>query len=425
MDSEFVIKGNILYMTSLHDLTVVSNGYLVVKNGICQGVFETLPKQYVQFPVKDYGDRLVIPGMVDLHLHAPQYAFRGLGMDMELLDWLNVHAFPEEAKYCDLEYAGTAYNMFVQDLRKSATTRACIFATRHKEATLLLMKLLEESGLITYVGKVNMDRNSNELLQEKSADESVRQTESIIEQTTDLERTKPILTPRFIPTCSDELMEKLSGLQKKYQLPVQSHLSENESEIEWVRELNPKAAFYGDAYDMFGLFGAGCPTVMAHCVHSQEEEIQRMKQNGVYVAHCPSSNTGLASGIAPVRRYLEEGIHVGLGTDIAGGYSLSLFRIIVETINVSKLYWRLVDDTKSPVTSKEAFYLATLGGGQFFGRVGSFMEGYEADILVLDDSKIGHPQELTLEERLERLFYLATDEVIVAKYVKGRLLFES
>ena len=130
------------------------------------------------------------------------------------------------------------------------------------------------------------------------------------------QHTRPILTPRFIPSCTDELMHKLKDIQAKYQIPVQSHLSENYGEIAWVQELCPKSEFYGDAYDQFGLFGRDSKTVMAHCVHSDENEIRRMKENGVFIAHCPESNTNLSSGVAPIRQYLEEGMHVGLGSDV-------------------------------------------------------------------------------------------------------------
>ena len=226
--------------------------------------------------------------MTDLHVHAPQYSFRGLGMDLELLDWLNVNTFPEEAKYSNIEYAKKAYSIFVEDLKKEATTRACIFATINNESTLLLMEMLEKSNLCTYVGKVNMDRNSSEDLCEESAEISLEETDKwIADALKRFKNTKPILTPRFVPSCSDELMKGLGILQKKYKLPVQSHLSENLSEISWVKKLNPKSNCYGDAYDMFGLFGGSGKTVMAHCVYSTEEEIELMKKNKVFIAHCP------------------------------------------------------------------------------------------------------------------------------------------
>lgn len=238
---------------------------------------------------------------------------------MELLEWLETNTFPEESKYKDLEYAGKAYRIFVDNMRKGATTRACIFATVHRKATLLLMDLLENAGLCTMLGKVNMDRNCPEYLKEgtqESADETVEWMKDVLHHK--FKKTQGILTPRFIPSCTDELMEMLKMVQMRYQMPVQSHLSENFGEISWVHELCPESEFYGDAYDRFGLFGVDCKTIMAHCVHSDEREIARMKENGVFIAHCPESNMNLASGIAPIRTYLEEGLHVGLGSDVAG-----------------------------------------------------------------------------------------------------------
>lgn len=420
----FVAKGNICYSAEDMSLRVVKRGYLVCQDGKSAGVYEELPADYQEYPVEDYGDQILIPGLVDLHVHAPQYAFRGLGMDLELLEWLNTNTFPEEAKYADLEYAKQAYGIFTEQMRVSATARACIFATVHNPATEILMDQLENTGLVTMVGKVNMDRNSPDYLAEEGAEQSAAATVNWLEHIAGrYERTKPILTPRFIPTCSDDLMRRLKEIQTTYQLPMQSHLSENPGEISWVQELCPESEFYGDAYDQFSLFGGDCKTIMAHCVYSDERERERMKERGVFVAHCPQSNTNLASGIAPVRKFLEEGISVGLGSDVAGGHTESIFRAMADAVQVSKLYWRLVDQKDRPLTMEEAFYLATRGGGAFFGKVGSFDSGYEFDMLVLDDSSLPHPQELDVKDRLERFIYLSDERHIAGKYVAGRKLW--
>ena len=421
-ERNFIMKGNIIFSKDKSELNVQKHAYLVCVDGLCAGAFETLPEQYQDLPCKDYEDCLIIPGMTDLHVHAPQYSYRGLGMDMELIDWLNAHAFPEESKFTDLEYAKRAYSIFVNDLVKSTTTRACIFGTLHKEATLLLMELLEDTGMKAYVGKVNMDRNSPEILREESVEEASKITEQWILEAERFENVRQILTPRFIPSCSDELMREIARLQKKYELPMQSHLSENLGEIEWVKELCPDSKFYGDAYDQFELFGGECPTIMAHCVHSSEEEIALMKEKNVFVAHCPQSNTNIASGIAPIRIYLDKDMKVGLGSDVAGGAHLSIMRAMTDAIQCSKLRWRMYDQSLKPLNFEEAFYLATKGGGEFFGKVGSFEEGYEFDALVLDDENLPHPQELTLKERIERIVYLGDDRNVKSKYVAGRLV---
>ena len=420
----FVLKGDICWSRDAQHLNTIKDGFLVCEGGIVTGVFKNLPEKYAGLPVEDYSGKLIVPGLTDLHIHAPQYVFRGMKMDLELLEWLNTSAFPEEAKYQDTEYARRAYRIFVDDLRKSGTTRCCMFATLHLPATKVLMELLEESGQISYVGKVNMDRNSPDYLCEESAEASAEATVQWLAETGKaFSRTKPILTPRFIPSCSDELMERLAAIQKEYNLPVQSHLSENHGEISWVQELVPESRFYGDAYDRVGLFGGNVPTIMAHCVHSGEEETELMKKRGVYIAHCPQSNTNLMSGIAPVRTYLQKEIPMGLGSDVAGGAVLSIFRAMADAIQVSKLRAVLVDHNLKPLTMAEAFFLGTKGGGSFFGKVGSFDAGYECDALVLDEGKIPYPQELTIEERLERFIYLSGNDDILHKFVKGRRLF--
>ena len=425
MAETFILRGNICYSESPRSLAVTEKGYLVCIEGRSAGVWKSLPEQYAGLPVTDYKDSLIVPGLVDLHLHAPQYTFRGMGMDLELLDWLNTRTFPEEAKYEDLEYAGKAYNIFAESMKKSATTRACIFATLHREATALLMDLMEDTGLVTMVGKVNMDRNCPDYLREESPERSAQETRAWLDGIAGRYRnTKPILTPRFIPTCSDELMRKLKEIQEEYRLPVQSHLSENKGEIAWVKELCPWAGYYGGAYDGFGLFGGEVKTIMAHCVWPEEAEKERMKEQGVYIAHCPQSNTNLSSGIAPVREYLDKGMNIGLGTDVAGGVGESIFRAMADAIQVSKLRWRLADETKRPLSVEEAFYLGTKGGGSFFGNVGSFEEGYELDAVVIDDRALKSPLPLSVRERLERIIYLSDERHIRAKYVAGARVFD-
>ena len=420
----FVVRGQVCQSASPDRLECTENGYVPVLEGRAQGVFRELPERFAGLPLTDFGDRLLIPGMSDLHLHASQFAFRGLGMDMELLDWLNTYTFPEEAKFRDLGYAERAYGAFTEALRRSPTTRAAVFATVHPAATLLLMEQLEASGLRSFVGKVNMDRNCPDYIREPDTEASLQATEEWICAAKDrFRRTKPILTPRFIPTCSDALMAGLKTLQTRYNLPTQSHLSENYGEIAWVQELAPDSEHYGDAYDRFGMFGGDHSCVMAHCVHSGEEELELIRRNGVFIAHSPESNMNLASGVAPVSRYLELGLNVGLATDVAGGSHESMFRALTHAIQASKLRWRLEDQSVKPLSFAQAFHLATAGGSAFFGKVGRFDAGYEFDALVLDDEALFHPQPLDIQSRLERMVYLADDRHIFAKYVAGERLF--
>lgn len=422
MNTSFILKGNICHTPAPDHLETLAQGFAVCEDGVCRGVFDAVPERFAGLEVVDCGDRLILPGLVDLHTHAPQYAFCGTGMDCELLDWLFQIAFPEETRYADAAYAERAYGIFARKLKEGATTRAVIFGTMHADATLTLMDLMERSGLVTLVGKVNMDRNAPADLMEPSPEQAAADTRRFIEACLrrGYKRTGPIVTPRFVPSCTDALMEKLGKIRREYDLPVQSHLSENPGEVELVRKLAPEAAFYGDAYDRFGLFGRDSRTVMAHCVYSTPEEVQRMLDNGVWVAHCPSSNMNIASGIAPVRRYMEAGLRMGLGTDVAGGSSISMFRAVTDCIQVSKMYWRYVDKEAKPLTFPEALFLATKGGGSFFGNTGSFEDGSAFDAVVLDDSAEPRARDLSVAERLERAFYWELDRSgITMKFVRG------
>lgn len=414
----FVIKGNIYFCLSKNEIKAAENAYLVCINGKSAGVFDTLPQEYQQLELFDYSGKTVIPGLIDLHAHAPQYSYRGTAMDLELLDWLEKYTFPEESKFADREYAKKSYSVFVDDLLHSATTRASLFATVHREGTMELMSLLEESGLITCVGKLNQDRNCPDYIVETTQG-SADETRKWIDECNFL-RTKPIITPRFIPTCSDSLMQAIGELAAEKNVPVQSHLSENSGEIAWVKELCPWAKNYGDVYERFGFMGKPVKSIMAHCIWSDDDEIALMKERETFVAHCPLSNSNVIAGIAPVKKYLEKGLKVGFGSDVAGGNSLNLFESMRLAIQLSKLRWRLVEGEYSPLSVEEVFYMATKGGGEFFGKVGSFEPDYELDAVVIDDSLLKSVLNFNLHDRLERIIYLADERHIAAKFVAGR-----
>ena len=414
-----LIKGNFIYSIDKDNIEIKENQYLLIKDGKAEEFYKELPSRLKSIEIEDYGDNIIIPGLIDLHIHAPQYAFRGMGMDMQLLDWLNTYAFKEECKYNNLEYAKRQYSKFVNDVKNSATTRLSIFATLHKEATIMLMDLLEQAGIKAYVGKVNMDRNSPEFLTEDTL-KSKEDTIEWLEETKDrYKHIKPILTPRFIPSCTNNLMEEITQINNIYNIPIQSHLSENTSEIEWVAQLHPDTNNYAEAYDKYNLFGKDNKTIMAHCVHCPDDELSLIKQNNVTVAHCPQSNANLTSGIAPIKKMLSMGIDVGLGSDIAAGSSLSIFRAMSDAVQVSKLRQAMTGEANQILTLSEVFYLGTKGGGKFFGNVGSFEKGYEFDAVVLNDESFGDNSDFTLKERLERIIYVSDDRNIVAKYVAG------
>ena len=417
-----IYRANIIFTPESRRFEVVPHGYVAVADGKVEGVYRELPEHLADSQVTDWGDRLLIPAMNDMHVHAPQYRNQGIAMDEELLPWLQNYTFPEELKYADTAYAERMYRHFLHDLWRFGTMRVVAFASVHLDSTRLLMHLLDESGMGGRVGKVNMNRNCPDGLQESVADAIAACDALVAEFERADARVRPIVTPRFIPSCTPELLEACGEMARRYQLPVQSHLSENHDEIAWVKELEPESRHYADAYDRYGLLGQ-TPTVMAHCVWTDGDELEMLRQHGVMVAHCPTSNFNLASGLAPIRSFLDAGIPVGLGSDMSGGHDLSIFRMMVYAIQVSKMHYQR-DKSRAYLSLAEAFWMATKSAGRFFGRVGSFEPGYDFDALVIDDSQLLIDDSYSLLQRLERFVYIGDDRHIAARYCQGRLIPE-
>ena len=417
-----IYKAHILFTRQQDRFEVFENGYLAVDDGRVVGVANDVEQLGGnEADVIDLGDRLLIPAMNDIHVHAPQYRNLGLAMDLELLEWLDNYTFPEESRFADIHYAERMYRRFVHDLWRHGTMRAVCFATTHLPATRLLMNLFREAGMGAFVGKVNMNRNCPDALCE-TLEAAELACETLVREFGDADSlVRPIITPRFIPSCTPEMLHLCGKLAQQYHLPVQSHLSENKSEIELVKTLEPESSCYGDAYDRYGLFGQ-TPTIMAHCVWTEGDELELIRKNDVMVAHCPTSNLNLASGMAPIRTFLDAGISVGLGSDISGGHDLSIFRMMVYAIQVSKMHYQR-DKSKHFLTLSEAFWLATKSAGRFFGHVGSFEPGYDFDALVIDDSDLNHDH-YSLLHRLERFIYVGDDRNIVHRFCRGREIAE-
>jgi guanine deaminase len=268
-----------------------------------------------------------------------------------------------------------------------------------------------------------MNRNSPDTLQNTTAEliDGMRMLKAHLDEHGD-GLVKPIITPRFVPSCSDKMLRALGEYAAETGLPVQSHLSENRSEIDWVKELEPESTCYGDAYNRYGLFGQ-TPTLMAHCCYTDGEEMELMRKNGVYVVHCPMSNSNLSSGMAPIRKFLNAGIHVALGTDVSAGHHMSMLRVMQYAIQVSKLNYAQTRGQMPFLSLSEVFYLATKAGGSFFGKVGSFEPGYEFDALLIDDKYLNFDN-YTLEQRLERYIYLGDDRDIKRRFCRGVELTE-
>ena len=418
-----IYHANIIYTPQSQQFEVIPSGYIAVgDDGKIVGVYKELPQHLADQPVTDWGDRLLIPAMNDMHVHAPQYRNQGIAMDLELLPWLQNYTFPEELKYAKTQYAERMYSRFVHDLWRYGTMRVVAFASVHLESTRVLMHLLDKAGMGGRVGKVDMNRNCPEGLQETVANARKACAELVEEFEHADARVRPIITPRFIPSCTPEMLEACGQMAQEYHLPVQSHLSENHGEIAWVKELEPESRHYADAYNRYGLLGQ-TPTIMAHCVWTDGDELQMLRERGVMVAHCPTSNLNIASGMAPIRKFLNAGIPIGLGSDMSGGHDLSIFRMMVYAVQVSKMHYQR-DNSQTFLSLAEAFWMATKSAGSFFGKVGSFEPGYEFDALVIDDSSLLIDSSYTLPERLERFIYIGDDRHIAARYCQGQLIAE-
>lgn len=413
-----ILHGTIVHTPTKEVFDCHPDSYLISEGGKVTGIFQELPEKYKNVPVLDYGNSLILPGLCDMHVHAPQFVYRGLGIDLQLMEWLDRYAFPTEARFADLSYARIYYEAFADALAKNGTTRAVIFGTLHAPATELLMEILEKKKIGAYVGKINMDTLSPDYLCE-TPKQSLADTRKWIEDTKDrFHLVKPAVTPRFIPTCSTSVLEGLGKLAQEFDLPVHSHISEDLGEMSIVRDRYPQYDNDGDVYDHFGLLTSH--TVMAHFIYPTRHEMELIKERGVTIAHCPQSNGNVAAGIPPIRQMLDLGVKVGLGSDIAGGYSVSIFHAMSEAVYLSKLQWLRSEKKDSFLSVPESFYLGTKGGGQFFGKVGSFETGYELDAIVVDDRSLCVPADrLSTEERVERVIHLADDRNIISRFVAG------
>ena len=415
-----ILKGTFLHTPALGELEIRPNAYLVTEGRQVAGLYDALPPQYENQPVTDWGDALIIPAFTDLHIHAPQIVNRGIGYDKQLLPWLETYTFPAEARFADSSFADRAWKAFLNHLWAVGTLRFAAFATVHKEAAWRLMELSEASGLRGLIGKVNMDRNSPPELQEDTGASLADTEELICRSREELRRTGFILTPRFVPSTSAKLMDGLGRLGEKYDLPIQSHLSENQSEVAWVAQLHPDIPTYTQVYEHFGLLRQD-KTIMAHAIHLSDGEKALLREKGVTLAHCALSNTNLSSGIMPLRQDLEQGLRCCVASDVAGGHTANLARSVAATVQTSKLNW-LNHPDQAPLSLTEAFYLATRGAGSFFGQVGAFLPGFAFDALVLRPSALDALVERTPFERLEQFLYDGDDRNIAARYCAGELI---
>ncbi|KAG0234947.1 hypothetical protein BGW42_006046 [Actinomortierella wolfii] len=434
-----VFYGTLIHSVSLKEVEYITRGLLFVdtrgkiakllKNVDADKLTDALDGVSQDKVVRLTEDQFVIPGFIDTHIHAPQYTFCGNGHDMPLLEWLDTYTFPRESAFKDPAYAREAYTRAVARSLRNGTTSACWYATIHLEACKELVQVIEEQGQRAYVGKVNMNQNSPDFLVE-TTESSVADTRAFIEYVKQHNaatvpegvspRITPIITPRFAISCTGDLMKQLGQLAKEYNLPVQTHLCENLNEIGFTMSLFPQSTNYTAVYDDHGLLGER--TIMAHCVHMKQEELDLMKERKSGISHCANSNLNLKSGLADVRKMLDMDIKVGLGTDVAGGYSPSILDALRGARSVSVA--RNVDTT---LMVAELFYLATVGGARVMeleDTIGNFVVGKEFDAIVVDASVPGSPIDVfahdTIETKFEKYLFVGDDRNHQTIYVQGK-----
>ncbi|NXX41325.1 GUAD deaminase, partial [Tricholaema leucomelas] len=332
-----------------------------------------------------------MPGMVDTHIHAPQYSFAGTRVDLPLLQWLTTYTFPTEAKYKDSDFAEEVYTRVVRRTLKNGTTTACYFATLHTDTSLLLADIIDKFGQRAFVGKVCMDMNDSVPEYKEITADAVQETE----------RVQPVITPRFGPSCTEDLLCALGDLAQARDLHVQSHISENEEELKLVENMFPAYQNYTELYDKNKLLTS--KTVMAHACYLSEEELKLFSLRGAAISHCPNSNFSLRSGVLNVQKVLKHNVKIGLGTDVAGGYSASMLDAIRKTMMASNsLQMNKVNETG--LTLEEAFRLATLGGSQALGLddvIGNFEVGKEFDALLINTKASDSPFDLFSADNFE------------------------
>ncbi|MFK7867855.1 MAG: amidohydrolase family protein [Roseobacter sp.] len=373
------------------------------------------------------GFGLLLPGFVDLHIHAPQFPQLGAALDVPLEEWLLKYTFPLEARYADLAFATEVYQRLVRRLLSCGTTTAVYFATLHGPASLKLAETCLSLGQRAWVGRVAMDLAGGcpEYYRDKDAQTAVADTASFIDAVRALpgnSLVEPVITPRFIPACSDAALKGLGDLAATTGAPVQTHCSESDWEHGFVLERMGKTDTA--ALDDFGLLTRRC--VLAHAGHITEADMALIADRGAGIAHCPLSNAYFGDAVFPLRRALAKALRVGLGTDISGGYSAFLLDNARAAVTHSRMLESGVDPTKPPgergspdarVDFRDAFYLATKGGAKVLDLpVGSFEVGRQFDAVLVDFEGLRSPT----EDALQKIVLGATPENIKTTWVAGR-----
>ncbi|MDC0932899.1 guanine deaminase [Arcobacteraceae bacterium] len=417
------------------------DGLLVIEDGYIKdiGDYKDLITKYEHVTINnEYINKLILPGFIDTHVHYAQIEMIA-SYGEQLLPWLEKYTFPTESKFKNKEYAKKISSFFIDELLKNGTTTAMVMGTVHKESVDAIFQSANEKDMRIIAGKVMMDRNAPvELLD--TYESSYIQSEELIQKWHEKDRLHYAITPRFAPTSTPKQLEMAGKLKKKYPTTyIQTHLSENKDEIEWVKSLFPKSENYLDVYDNYGLVGD--KSVFAHAIHLEEEEYHLLHKKGASVSFCPTSNFFLGSGLFKIREMKKKtrNILIGLGTDIGAGTSLSMIKTLSEAYKVTSLEQNTTTK-REPLGAFEAFYQATLGGAKSLAlddKIGKLEKGYEADFIIIDFEvddlhklkmdTIENSKDTIfekLENKLFSLMMMGDDRNIISTFVKGKQVYK-
>ncbi|MDE1185904.1 MAG: guanine deaminase [Pantoea sp.] len=402
----------------------LEDGVLTLRDGkvVSLESWETAQTHINLANLTDLRGKLIVPGFIDTHIHYPQTEMIG-AFGEQLLEWLNQYTFPVESQYHCPDHAAQMSAFFLHQLLANGTTTALVFGTVHPQSVDALFSAAEQLNMRLIAGKVMMDRNAPAYLTE-TPQASYLQTRDLIKRWHNRGRLSYALTPRFAPTSSPQLLEKVSQLRAEFpDTWLHTHLSENPQEIAWVKELFPEHEGYLDVYHQHQLTGKR--SVFAHCLHLEDHEWQCLHDTDSSIAFCPTSNLFLGSGLFNIKRCWQQGVRMGIGTDVGAGTTFNLLQTLGEAYKVGQLQ-------RYKLSACEAFYHATLGGAHALDldhAIGNFNPGKEADFVVLDPAvsalqQLRYANSKDIWEKLFVLMTLGDDRNIAQTWVNGQPVWQ-
>lgn len=417
------IRAQIFHFISKDKHEFFEDGLLIIQHGLVKtvGAYKDLKEQWSsQVKIEQHRNKILMPGFIDAHIHGVQTAVMA-SYGADLLQWLEEYTFPLESQFSDVDFAKKATRFFFRQMLKNGTTTAAIYSSVHQESIEAIMEEALRLNMRIQAGKTNMDRNAPDELCENTI-ETFATGEDLIQKYKGKGRLNYILTPRFAITSTPEQLNQLQQLKEKYpQIGVQTHISENQEEIDSTKELFPDRKDYLDVYEHYGLVGKN--TLLGHAIHFSDEEWKRVKEKQASLVHCPTSNLFLGSGLFNLQKAWEEDIPLALASDVGGGMSFSMLKTAAAAYQVAAL-------SGYKATALQLFYLLTLGGAKAMGlddKIGNFEIGKEADFILLDSSNNELVDERlktakTLEEKLFAILILGDDRLVDSVWLMGEVV---